>query len=403
MDTHSTPYGDQPSWTPERPRIRPLRLVVTWFVSASALLVAAAIVPHVAVKGFLGAIAAAALIALLNAVLPPIVAALRLPFALVTGFLLVLLARRDDAGGRVAHRARCDPGRLVLVGAPGRTPGIGRDPRARRHLRHERRRHLFAPRRATHRTTFGRPSANRCARDHLPRDRRSGPPRPAPGDARRQRACDGEVGAGQISLAAGWETDFSSQTGASQAGILLGSNEDISAFRWVEKERGVMMVCSAPADCTEIERRHATGKGLLIERRRKSRQSPLGRSRPRDPDRQPHPGGARREPGLPRVPRERVQRDAGARAADLGGDPRVACLAPRDPPRRQAARASRWRLSAPARGHVRLRPRPARVRRPDGHDEGPARRVRHVLELRRGRTSLRPRARRHARGVEKAR
>lgn len=36
---------------------------------------------------------------------------------------------------------------------------------------------------------------------------------------------------------AGWETDLSSQTGASQAGILLGSNDDIPAFRWVEKER----------------------------------------------------------------------------------------------------------------------------------------------------------------------
>ena len=35
-----------------------------------------------------------------------------------------------------------------------------------------------------------------------------------------------------------WETDLSSQTGASQAGILLGSNEDIPAFRWVEKENG---------------------------------------------------------------------------------------------------------------------------------------------------------------------
>ena len=35
-----------------------------------------------------------------------------------------------------------------------------------------------------------------------------------------------------------WETDLSSQTGASQAGILLGSNDDIPAFRWVEKERG---------------------------------------------------------------------------------------------------------------------------------------------------------------------
>ena len=61
-----------------------------------------------------------------------------------------------------------------------------------------------------------------------------------------------------------WETDLSSQTGASQAGILLGSNEDIPAFRWVEKERGTMMVCSSPEDCAEIERRHA-GAGLLAD------------------------------------------------------------------------------------------------------------------------------------------
>ena len=33
-----------------------------------------------------------------------------------------------------------------------------------------------------------------------------------------------------------WETDLSAQTGASQAGILLGSNEGIPAFRWVEKK-----------------------------------------------------------------------------------------------------------------------------------------------------------------------
>ena len=59
-----------------------------------------------------------------------------------------------------------------------------------------------------------------------------------------------------------WEPDLSSQTGASQAGILLGSNEDIPAFRWVEKERGVLMTCSTPEDCSEIERRHA-GEGLL--------------------------------------------------------------------------------------------------------------------------------------------
>ena len=62
-----------------------------------------------------------------------------------------------------------------------------------------------------------------------------------------------------------WETDLSSQTGASQAGILLGSNEDISAFRWVEKETATLMTCSAPPDCAEIERRRGTGIGLLVD------------------------------------------------------------------------------------------------------------------------------------------
>ena len=62
-----------------------------------------------------------------------------------------------------------------------------------------------------------------------------------------------------------WETDLSSQTGASQAGILLGSNEDISAFRWVEKETATLMACSAPPDCAELERRRGTGIGLLVD------------------------------------------------------------------------------------------------------------------------------------------
>jgi hypothetical protein len=62
-----------------------------------------------------------------------------------------------------------------------------------------------------------------------------------------------------------WETDLSSQTGASQAGILLGSNDDIPAFRWVEKERGKLMACSSPPQCAEIERRHANGTGLLAD------------------------------------------------------------------------------------------------------------------------------------------
>ena len=61
----------------------------------------------------------------------------------------------------------------------------------------------------------------------------------------------------------GWECDLSSQTGASQAGLLLGSNWDMPAFRWYEKESGRTLVSNHPADAAEIERRRSSGKGLL--------------------------------------------------------------------------------------------------------------------------------------------
>ena len=61
----------------------------------------------------------------------------------------------------------------------------------------------------------------------------------------------------------GWECDLSSQTGASQAGLLLGSNWDMPAFRWYEKESGRTMVSNHPSDAAEIERRRSTGGGLL--------------------------------------------------------------------------------------------------------------------------------------------
>jgi uncharacterized membrane protein YvlD (DUF360 family) len=63
----------------------------------------------------------------------------------------------------------------------------------------------------------------------------------------------------------GWECDLSSQTGASQAGLLLGSNWDMPAFRWYEKESGRTMVSNHPADAAEIERRRSTGAGLLAD------------------------------------------------------------------------------------------------------------------------------------------
>jgi uncharacterized membrane protein YvlD (DUF360 family) len=60
-----------------------------------------------------------------------------------------------------------------------------------------------------------------------------------------------------------WETDWSSQTGACQAGLLHGSNDDMPAFRWWEKEHGRTIVTNHPKDAAEMERRISDGRGLL--------------------------------------------------------------------------------------------------------------------------------------------
>ena len=63
----------------------------------------------------------------------------------------------------------------------------------------------------------------------------------------------------------GWETDLSSQTGASQAGILYGNNKNIVAYRWVEKENNnAIMVSGKLSDAPLIEERISDGNGLLV-------------------------------------------------------------------------------------------------------------------------------------------
>ena len=164
-----------------------------------------------------------------------------------------------------------------------------------------------------------------------------------------------------------------------------------------------MMTCSAPADCAEIERRRSTGIGLLADGG-----ASRGNLLSGDADEviltvsrmEAENAG---EPRVPGVLRQRFQCHAGAGAVRLGGDARVDCRDPRDSPGRQAARSPRRDLSVPARRDVRDRARPDRLRRAHRHDARPARRLRDLLFLRRGRPSLGPRTRRHARGAAQAR
>ncbi|MFF4833724.1 phage holin family protein [Streptomyces sp. NPDC001315] len=63
-----------------------------------------------------------------------------------------------------------------------------------------------------------------------------------------------------------WRTDWSSQTGASQLGMLHGSNFDVPAFRWYDKDSREVMVCNRPTSAAELQRRaiERTGDGGLL-------------------------------------------------------------------------------------------------------------------------------------------
>jgi uncharacterized membrane protein YvlD (DUF360 family) len=230
-----------------------------------SLIVVALIVPGASVTNFGGAMLAVAVIAALNAILPPVVAALRLPFTLLLGFLVVialdalmLLGADRITGGDLQIDSF---GAAVLVALIASAVGVvldivlGTSDDDTFTLRVIER----IARRSGEQVRTDAPGIvsleiDGLALPVLQRAMRDGN---APNMSRWLRSGTHRF--------AEWETDLSSQTGASQAGLLLGSNEDIPAFRWVEKKTATLMTCSAPPDCAEIERRHATGNGLRRE------------------------------------------------------------------------------------------------------------------------------------------
>ena len=255
-------HAEVPRWQPERPRLRPARLAVTWLTGAVSLLAAAWLLPGATVASFVGAVAAAAVIAVLNALLPPLVAALRLPFTLLTGFLLVLIvdALMLMAASAITGDLHVDSfwsalGVALVASAVGVVISavLGTNDDDVYSLRVIQR----IAKRGGGRVVTDVPGIVFLEIDGLalPVLRRAMRDGNAPNMAR--WLTDGTHRLSE------WETDLSSQTGASQAGILLGSNDDIPAFRWVEKETATVMACSSPEQCAELERRHSNGAGLL--------------------------------------------------------------------------------------------------------------------------------------------
>ena len=131
-------YAEPVIWKPQRPRFHLVPVLLSWIGSAIGLLVAAYIVPGDSVNGFLGALLVAALVAILNAIAPPIIAAIRLPYTVGLGFILVLALGCADAAGRIRDRTGSDPDRLVRLGAGNRASGGGGVDGGRRRGRYQR-------------------------------------------------------------------------------------------------------------------------------------------------------------------------------------------------------------------------------------------------------------------------
>ena len=331
-------------------------MVIELLVGGLAVWIAGGRLSGVHVKSFAGAVEAAAFIGVLNALLPPVVAAVRLSFTLVSGFLIVLaidagilltISALDPADFKVdSFGAALLAALLISAASLVLQVIIGVNDDDAYSLRVIAR----VARRQGERVRTDAPGILFLEIDGLtaPVLRGAMPDGSAPMLAR----WLGEGPHAPIE----WETDLSSQTGASQAGILLGSNEDIPAFRWVEKETGRMMTCSAPADCAEIERRHTTGRGLLVGGGASRGNLLSGEADEVILDRQPDGRRQVRQPRLSRVSRQRLQRHPRAGPVRVGGRARVLGCDPPGPPQSRAP-GQAWRpLPLPPGGGVRGRP-----------------------------------------------
>jgi uncharacterized membrane protein YvlD (DUF360 family) len=242
-----------------------VRVVAVWVLTAAILHLLSAILPGFAIEGDGAALLAAALIGLINALVWPLLIRIALPFTVLTLGLGVLALN----GAVVFLVSEIEPSMHVEDLGTGIVVAIGitvvntlvtsllaiddDDFYYRNVLKRQARRHAAAD------IDSGVPGVYFLEIDGL-------------AHAVVQRALrDGHAPTLAHWLREGshrlmrWETDWSSQTGACQAGLLHGDNHDMPAFRWWEKDRDAPIVTNHPRDAAEIERRHSNGRGLLHE------------------------------------------------------------------------------------------------------------------------------------------
>jgi uncharacterized membrane protein YvlD (DUF360 family) len=245
-------------------RRRPvLRVIVVWLTDAATLMLLSAVLSRVHVDSFGAALVAAALIGLVNAFIWPVIIRFALPITVLTlglGVLVlngavVLAVAAIDTGLHVEGLVAGVVVALCLTVATTAVTALlaidDDDFFVRNVVRRLARRSAAVQQTDVPGLLFL--EIDGLAHDVLLRAMRDGN---APTMARWLRG-------GSYRLTR-WETDWSSQTGACQAGLLHGDNHDMPAFRWWEKDRGAAIVTNHPRDAVELERRHSDGRGLLF-------------------------------------------------------------------------------------------------------------------------------------------
>ena len=245
-------------------RQRPLlRIVVIWLLTTAVIVALGAVLSGINVKSLAAALTAAALIGLLNALVWPLVLWFALPLTVMTLGLgvvvlnggIVLLASAIAPGFEVASLSAGIALALtvtVVSTVVSAVLAVDDDGFWYRNVvaRYGKR---AAPVAATDTPGLLFLEIDGLAHDVLMRAVRDGS---APTLAAWLREGSHRL--------VRWQTDWSSQTGACQAGLLHGNNEDMPAFRWWEKDRDAAIVTNHPRDAAELERRHSNGRGLLF-------------------------------------------------------------------------------------------------------------------------------------------
>jgi putative membrane protein len=250
------------SW---RGRLRSvLRVLFIWAIEAVFLFFLAWLMPGVSITTLEAAIVAVAVIALVNAVLWPLLSYIILPFAVLTlglaalvlNGVLIMLASEIVSGFQVDDLWAALGLALGLTALNAILSGLVTIDDDNAWYRNTVRRRM---RKRAAEVDTDVPGVifleiDGLAKPVLEKAMREGN---APNLARWL-----ESGSHKL---VGWETDLSSQTSASQAGILHGNNFNIPAFRWYDRGAKEIVASSSPKFVSQLEQEISDGNGLLAE------------------------------------------------------------------------------------------------------------------------------------------